>query len=120
MESSLETLMPYLPMESVKVISPFLEVTLTAGIVTILVESYTFPVSQIWDLATSEVLIINIIRRILKRYVGPIFLLQKGNVGVPAGGFFLPERMGCHLDQWLLSTETVSFHGRIPHRPYGW
>ena len=36
-------------MESVKVISPFLELTFTAPTGTILVESYTLPVNQTWE-----------------------------------------------------------------------
>lgn len=48
-ESFLSTVMPYLPMESVKVISPFLELTFTAPTGTILVESYTLPVNQTWE-----------------------------------------------------------------------
>jgi len=46
MESCLSIDMPSLPIESVYVISPFLLVTFTKGIETILVESYTLPVSH--------------------------------------------------------------------------
>ena len=48
-ESLLSTVIPYLPMESVNVISPFLELTFTAPTGTILVESYTLPVNQTWE-----------------------------------------------------------------------
>lgn len=119
-ESSLATVMPYRPIESVYAISPFLVITFTAGMVTILVESYTLPVSQIWDLAASELLIINMINKILKMYGAPIFQSLLDSVCVLSGEFFQLKMMVYHLDQLQPSLEKVFYHGHIPRPPDGW
>ena len=111
-------------MESVKVTIPLVEVTLTKGMATIRVESYTLPVIQIWDLAFErEAITINIGKSNLMYFIipkKPTFQKHLDNACAQEHEFFQPVNQEYRMVQPLISPGKGFYHDHIPHPQNEW